>query len=145
MEEEKARRSLSKRILLYLLKSPVNFLLGLLTLYYGLRVFVFSADTLTYKFNLVFVVLLWILWFFAKTFFKIFLLLLVIGMGFYGCYQYNHREKAACEKSGGVWNAQTRICEQKLSWWDKILNYLKPEAETAAKPETPASAPEKEA
>lgn len=117
---EDQKPSLLKRILFMLLKSPMSVLFGVLLLYYGFQAFVLGNNPYLNKALMVAVVILWLLWFLFKNLFKLLLLAVVIALGAYGYYHYTHLNENKCEAQGGVWNAETNSCEEKLGWWQQI-------------------------
>ena len=59
---------------------------------------------------------LWILWFAAKNLIKLLLLLILAGTAVYGYYGYATRDARNCEENGGVWNKESKTCEEKTGW-----------------------------
>ena len=113
MDEEK-KKHWSLRFLLACLKSPVTFALIALCCYFLFQAYVLGNSAFINKAMALGCVLLWFFWFLAKNMLKLFLILVVIGLGFYGYYSVSRQEIVKCEESGGVWNKETKTCEAKL-------------------------------
>ncbi|MBO5442320.1 MAG: hypothetical protein J6A33_00865 [Alphaproteobacteria bacterium] len=119
MDEEK-KKHWSLRFLLACLKSPVTFALIALCCYFLFQAYVLGNSAFINKAMALGCVLLWFFWFLAKNMLKLFLILVVIGLGFYGYYSVSRQEIVKCEESGGVWNKETKTCEAKLGFMEKL-------------------------
>lgn len=111
-----------RKIVMILLKSPVNLLFGLALLYYAFRIYVLGQDALFNKVTLLAIIFMWLIWYLFKNVIKLILLAFIIAFGAYGCYYYSHQDQRLCEKNGGVWNETSQTCEEKTSWWQKFKN-----------------------
>lgn len=118
MSEENKKSTLGK-ILLSVITSPINIILGAALAYFAAKVYFFNGGFLdkVYMFG---VIALWMFWFIAKHMLLLMLLLIMAGGGFYWYYTWQHQAEQACKESGGVWNKQTKICEEKTGFWAKI-------------------------
>lgn len=119
-------KSRLKALLLWFVHSPVRSVFIVLLMYFGVRVLIF--DGLADKLFLTGVFILWLFWFFAKNMIKILLVLIVLGAAGHAYYRYSHQEQIQCEESGGVWNKQTKTCDEKgliRIWIEKAWQYYK--------------------
>ena len=120
-ENEEAKPSLLKRLLVWCLTSPVNVLFMAALLYYGVKGFVFKIDPMFSKMIMVGIAGLWLLWTVGKSILKLLLFLFIAAGLAYGWYTYTQRDARACEESGGAWNQKTKTCDEKLDWKQKIV------------------------
>ncbi len=135
-----------KRLLLALLKSPVNTFFGLLVIYELFSIYVLGQNALTDKLTLAGLLFLWLLWYLFKNVIKLLLLAILIALAAYGWYYYSHQDQRLCEQSGGVWNEQTATCEEKISFWQKVKNLWQEKikiketspSKSSARPQQPA-------
>lgn len=114
----KVLKSIS-RVFLIFAKNPVNTIFALTTLFFVLKVYVFAGGLID-KMFLFGILGVWFLWFLAKHVLILLLLLLIAGSGGYLYFSYNQKLKAECEQSGGVWNGNTKVCEEKVTLTDRI-------------------------
>lgn len=125
MAEEVVKKvSWWKKILKYILKSPVNTIFIVALLYFGVRAFAFD-QTFTKTMTFFAIAALWVFWFVAK---QVFIFLIVLGLlagGGYYYYQYLHLEEKKCEESGGYWNKETKACEEKVPLLEQAKRFLK--------------------
>lgn len=108
------------RALLIFIKNPINSIFALAILFFALKVYVFGGG-FTDKLLMMGAIFLWVLWFMAKHVLLLLLLILLIAGGGYAYYSYNQKLKAECEQSGGAWNSNTKVCEEKVSFQEKVL------------------------
>ncbi|MBR1649154.1 MAG: hypothetical protein IJ689_06125 [Alphaproteobacteria bacterium] len=103
--------------------SPINIIFILAGTYFGLQAFVWEPNFLN---RVIFfgIVGLWAFWILARYMMIVFVILAVVGFGYYTYYQYSTREMRQCEQAGGVWNVKKHTCEAKPSILDKITNFL---------------------
>lgn len=120
-KEAENKPSLLKRIILSALKSPINTVLLVLLLYFGLKAYAFDG-TLLDKLTAFGVLALWMFWFIAKHMLMILLLILFLSGGAYFYYEYTHQQEKECEANGGEWNRKTKVCEEKQGFWSYIEN-----------------------
>ncbi len=118
-KEAENKPGLLKRIVLSALKSPINTVLLVLLLYFGLKAYAFDG-TLLDKLTAFGVLALWMFWFIAKHMLIILVLLVLLGGSAYFYYEYAHQQEKECERNGGEWNDQTKTCEEKQSFWSYI-------------------------
>ena len=111
-----------KKFAIFCFKNIVNVIFACLTAYYSLLALVLEISPVENKMILGGVVILWLLWLFAKAIITTVLSLIVIVLIAYGWYYYTHYEQINCKNSGGVWNEQKQICEEKLDLIEKIKN-----------------------
>ena len=114
-----------KKLLLGMLRSPVQSIFGIFTLIYLLRIFLLGQDELTIKAQAVGVIFLWVLWVVAKSIIKLLLFIALLLVGGYGYYYYTHHSEISCEENGGYWNAKEEVCEEKGNLWQQIMRWLK--------------------
>ena len=115
MEETKNenKRGWGGRLLGLMLASPVNTLFVLALAYYAFQTYVLDNSPLLNKAIMLGIICLWILWFAAKNLIKLLLILALVAAAVYGYYSYSTRDARQCEESGGVWNKETKSCEEK--------------------------------
>ncbi len=120
MSEQKEEKSLIKKILWWIISSPVSvaFIIGLS--YFGFQAFVLGNNPFFNKLIMCGIGIIWFLWFMLRHLFIILLILIVIGGGVYLYYSHSRQEQVACEQKGGYWNSNTKICEEKISFWQNI-------------------------
>lgn len=114
------KKSWLKAILLWMLHSPVTVILGCAVIYYGLSAYIFGIDPIRSKILMYGALGIWVLWLLFKHLIKFILFLAVIGIIAYGYYRYSNRDKIACQDSGRQWNEEKKICEDKLSYIDRL-------------------------
>lgn len=107
------KRSRGGRLLALMLTSPVNTLFILALAYYAFQIYVLNNSPLLNKAIMLGIACLWILWFAAKNLIKLLLLLILAGTAVYGYYGYATRDARKCEENGGVWNKESKTCEEK--------------------------------
>ena len=116
------KRSRGVRLLALMLTSPVNTLFILALAYYAFQIYVLNNSPLLNKAIMLGIACLWILWFAAKNLIKLLLLLILVnvaqirGPAVYGYYGYATRDARKCEENGGVWNKESKTCEEKTGW-----------------------------
>lgn len=110
------KRSRGVRLLVLMLTSPVNTLFTLALAYYAFQIYVLNNSPLLNKAIMLGIACLWILWFAAKNLIKLLLLLILAGTAVYGYYGYATRDARKCEENGGVWNKESKTCEEKTGW-----------------------------
>lgn len=142
MAEDK-NESFWKKLLMWGLTSPVTLIFIILILYYGTRAYVLEIDPWRSKVLMFAVAGLWVLWLVFKNLIKFLLLAAVAAAVFYGYYQYENRDKIACQEAGREWNEEKKICEEKLTFREKLVKmwdeyWDKQEEETSDK-KTPES------
>ncbi len=145
MAEDK-KESFWKKMLMWGLTSPVTLIFIVLILYYGMRAYVLEIDPWRSKVLMFAVTGLWVLWLVFKNLIKFLLLAAVAAAVFYGYYQYENRDKIACQEAGKEWNEEKKICEDKLTFMEKLEKMWneyrnKKEKETSDK-EMPEGKPE---
>lgn len=84
--------------------------------YYAFQIYVLNNSPLLNKAIMLGIACLWILWFAAKNLIKLLLLLILAGTAVYGYYGYATRDARKCEENGGVWNKESKTCEEKTGW-----------------------------
>lgn len=114
------KRSRGGRLLALMLTSPVNTLFILALAYYAFQIYVLNNSPLLNKAIMLGIACLWILWFAAKNLIKLLLLLILAGTAVYGYYGYATRDVRKCEENGGVWNKESKTCEEKTGWLHEI-------------------------
>ncbi len=119
MSEEKENNKY-KKIAIYCLKNIVNVILGCLTAYYALLAFVLQISPTENKIMLVGVIVLWLLWVFAKAIITLVLSIVIVLLMLYGWYYYTHYDEIVCKNNGGVWNSKEQICEEKIDIWQRL-------------------------
>ncbi len=119
MSENKDDNKL-KKIALFCLKNIVNLFFGIAASYYALLAFVLEIAPTENKIMLAGVVVLWLLWLFAKAIITLVFSIIIVLLILYGWYYYNHYDEIVCKNNGGVWNKQEQICEEKVDLWQKI-------------------------
>lgn len=122
--KKEKKRNWSRRFWGIILTSPINTIFILLLAYYAFQVYVLDNSPLMNKAIMVGIACLWILWFAAKNLIKLLLLLALIGSAVYGYYNYTTRDIRKCEQNGGVWNKETKTCEEKTSWFHNIQKLI---------------------
>lgn len=80
------------------------------------QIYVLNNSPLLNKAIMLGIACLWILWFAAKNLIKLLLLLILAGTAVYGYYGYATRDARKCEENGGVWNKESKTCEEKTGW-----------------------------
>ena len=125
MQEEQIEKSRWKKVLLFVLRNFVNVIFAGMILYYAILAFVFEVSPLSNKMMLVGVFCLWLMWILAKSIIKIILAVLLVVALLVGWYHVSHYDEIQCKENGGVWNVQTQICEEKLSFFEKIQRFWK--------------------
>ena len=85
--------------------------------YYAFQIYVLNNSPLLNKAIMLGIACLWILWFAAKNLIKLLLLLILAGTAVYG---YATRDVRKCEENGGVWNKESKTCEEKTGWLHEI-------------------------
>lgn len=116
-------RSLPRAALVFV-KNPINTVFALAVFYFAAKVYIFGGG-FTDKLFMTGAILLWALWFMAKHMLLLLLVVLLIAGGGYAYYAYNQKLKAECEQSGGSWNSNTKVCEEKVSFQDKVRRLWK--------------------
>ena len=111
------KRSRGGRLLALMVTSPVNTLFILTLAYYAFQIYVLNNSPLLNKAIMLGIACLWILWFAAKNLIKLLLLLILAGTAVYG---YATRDVRKCEENGGVWNKESKTCEEKTGWLHEI-------------------------
>ncbi|MBQ8870540.1 MAG: hypothetical protein IJ019_04100 [Alphaproteobacteria bacterium] len=114
-----------KKFFIFCLRNIVNVIFCCLTIYYGLLSFVLQISPLENKIILAIVVVLWLLWLFAKAIITMVLSIIIVLLILYGWYYYTNYEQISCKNSGGVWNEQTQVCEEKVDLLQRIKNIWK--------------------
>ena len=109
-----------KKNAIFLFKNIVNIIFACLGTYYAVLAFVLQIAPQENKLMLAGVLVLWLFCIFAKAIITLVLSLIVIILLTYGWYYYTHYEQINCKNSGGVWNEQKQICEEKIDLLKKI-------------------------
>ncbi len=117
---EESKDGKLKKIAVCCLKNIVNVIFCLLTGYYVLLAFVLQISPVENKIMLFGVVVLWLLWIFAKAIVTFILSLIVVLLLLYGWYYYNHYDEIACKNSGGAWDAKEQVCKEKVDLWKRL-------------------------
>ncbi len=118
MSDEQNKPNRLKAVLRWILKSPVTVVLLLAFAYFGFQAYVAGNQPLLNKAGMIAVAAIWILWFLLRHMFMLLLILLAAGGAYY--IYYTNLPQTKCEKSGGVWNEKTKICEEKTGFWAQI-------------------------
>ncbi len=105
------------------LLSPVNILFVLALAYYGTKAYYFNPSIMN-KAIFLGIVALWGLWFIAKHMMMLLIVIGILGGGAYLWYDLSQKEARKCEESGGFWNENTRVCEEKVSFTDKVKKFI---------------------
>jgi len=120
-----------KRFFTAFLFSPVNVIFIIALLWFGAKAYLWEP-VFTNKIIFFGIIGLWIFWIVARYMIILFVVLALLGGGYYAYYQYSHREIKKCEEAGGVWNKETKTCEAKLTIWQKIDRWFRQAAEEQA-------------
>lgn len=118
-ENNEKQRPWWQRILLAVVRSPINTLFGLALLYFAFRAFVWGG-AMADKTAFFVVIGLWAFYLLAKGVLKIVLIVILLLCAGYGYYHFTHLDNSQCEQSGGVWNDKTGTCEEKVGLWKRI-------------------------
>ena len=118
---EGKKPGLIKRFLKAFLFSPVNLIFAVATAFFAAKAYMWEP---TWMNKLIFfgVAGLWVFWIVARYMVVLFIVAALLGGGYYMYYQYSTREIRKCEQSGGIWNKETKTCEEKVSIIDKAIN-----------------------
>lgn len=108
-----------KRFFKAFLFSPVNLVFIIALSWFGAKAYLWEPS-FTNKIIFFGIIGLWVFWIIARYMIILFVVLALLGGGYYAYYQYSHREIKKCEESGGIWNKETKTCEAKLTIWQKI-------------------------
>ena len=103
-----------KRILKFVVFSPIKVIFILALLYFGAQAYLFDPS-FSNKTAFFLVVGLWILVTLVKHAVFLMIILVILGGGAWWYYQYSHQEQKQCEEQGGYWNSNTQVCEEKVS------------------------------
>ena len=123
MSEENKNRF--GRVLGFIFRNPINILALIVILYSSFHIFILKSPDFAYKIALVCAVGIWLFLFVIRHFFKILLLVAIIGACFYGWHVLSSQDKIACEEKGGFWNKNTLTCEEKVPFMEKLEKFFK--------------------
>ena len=101
--------------------SPVNVIFAIATAYFAAQAYLWEP---TFMNKIIFFAIagLWAFWIVARYMIVLFVIAALLAGGYYAYYRYSTREIRKCEAEGGEWNKETKTCEAKLSFGDKIIN-----------------------
>lgn len=110
-----------KRFFKAFLFSPVNMIFAIATAFFAAKAYMWDPSWTN---RLIFfgIAGLWVFWIVARYMVILFVIVALLGGGYYMYYQYSTREIRKCEQAGGVWNKETQTCEAKISIIDKAIN-----------------------
>lgn len=108
--------------------SPVNLVFIIALSWFGAKAYLWEPS-FTNKIIFFGIIGLWMFWIIARYMIILFVVLALLGGGYYAYYQYSNREIKKCEESGGVWNKETKTCEAKLTIWQKIDRWFQQAAD----------------
>ena len=114
-----------RRLIKFIFRNPFNILCALALVFCAFEAYVAQNDVTMYKMIMLGIVALWLFLFIAKSFFRIVVLLVIVGAIAGGWFYFMGRDKAACEEKGGFWNKNTMTCEEKIPLLDKISKFFK--------------------
>jgi|GEM_PF-437009 len=140
---EGTKPGIIKRFFKAFLFSPVNMIFAVATAFFAAKAYMWDP-TWTNKLIFFGIAGLWIFWIIARYMVILFVIAALLGGGYYMYYQYSTREIRKCEQSGGVWNKETKTCEEKVSLLNKAINQFNKlfgteKNNTPAETETPAA------
>lgn len=101
------------------LLSPVNIIFAIALAWFAFRAYMVEP-TLTNKLIVYGIAGLWIFWIVARYMIILFVVIALLGGGYYAYYQYSTREIRKCEAAGGEWNKETKTCEAKKTFLEKM-------------------------
>ena len=129
------KRSWTGKILKTLLLSPVNITFAVASVYLGMKAYSWEPS---FPNQIIFfaVIGLWIFWIVARYMVVLFVILALAGSGYYAYHQYSTREMRQCEAAGGVWNKETKTCEEKVGFVEKFISRAKQLVIDVFSPET---------
>ena len=120
MSDNNEEKSWWQKLLLWVVPSPVTVILLGAAAYYGARAYLLDIEPWRSKVLMFAALGLWVLWLVFKNLIKFLLLLAVVGAIGYGYYRYVNRDEIACKEAGRVWNEEKQICEDKLTFMEKL-------------------------
>ena len=120
MSDKNEEKSWWQKLLLWVVTSPVTVILLGAAAYYGARAYLLDIEPWRSKVLMFAALGLWVLWLVFKNLIKFLLLLAVVGAIGYGYYRYVNRDEIACKEAGRVWNEEKQICEDKLTFMEKL-------------------------
>lgn len=120
MSDNNEEKSWWQKLLLWVVTSPVTVILLGAAAYYGARAYLLDIEPWRSKVLMFAALGLWVLWLVFKNLIKFLLLLAVVGAIGYGYYRYVNRDEIACKEAGRVWNEEKQICEDKLTFMEKL-------------------------
>ena len=120
MSDKNEEKSWWQKLLLWVVTSPVTVILLGAAAYYGARAYLLDIEPWRSKVLMFAALGLWVLWLVFKNLIKFLLLLAVVGAIAYGYYRYVNRDEIACKEAGRVWNEEKQICEDKLTFMEKL-------------------------
>ena len=118
------KTSWTKKIIKTVLLSPVNITFAIVAVYFGMKAYSWEPS-FTNQIIFFAVLGLWAFWIIARYMVILFVILALAGGGYYMYYQYSTREIRACEEKGGVWNKETKTCEEKVTLVNKVISQVK--------------------
>ena len=118
---EGTKPGIIKRFFKAFLFSPVNMIFAVAAAFFAAKAYMWDP-TWTNKLIFFGIAGLWIFWIIARYMVILFVIAALLGGGYYMYYQYSTREIKKCEQSGGVWNKETKTCEEKVSLLNKAIN-----------------------
>ncbi len=124
MSEENQKPGKISALWRMIVGSPVNVMLAVALIYFAAKVYLFNG-TMTDRLLMFGVIGTWIFWFIIKHIFALIVLLILAGGATYWHYSHLQQLKAECEQSGGSWNAETKLCEEKHSLWQEFQDKIK--------------------
>ena len=120
MSDNNEEKSWWQKLLLWVVTSPVTVIFLGAAAYYGARAYLLDIEPWRSKVLMFAALGLWVLWLVFKNLIKFLLLLAVVGAIGYGYYRYVNRDEIACKEAGRVWNEEKQICEDKLTFMEKL-------------------------
>ena len=125
---EKQKSNWLKKILLWPLKSPISAICLAGILYFGFKAYILQANPDLNKLIALAFAVAWVILFILKHLLILILLIALTGGIFYAYYQYTNRPRIECEEKGGIWNDETKTCEEKIGFMaevQKVINKYK--------------------
>jgi len=126
--QENQKPNLLKKILLWPFKSPISAICLAGILYFGFKAYILQADPDLNKLIVLAFIAAWIILFILKHLIILLLLIILAGGIFYAYYQYTNRPRIECEEKGGIWNDESKTCEEKtglMAEVQKVINKYK--------------------
>ena len=120
MSDKNEEKSWWQKLLLWVVTSPVTVILLGVVAYYGARAYLLDIEPCRSKVMMFAALGLWVFCIVFKNLIKFLLLLAVVGAIAYGYYRYVNRDEIACKEAGRVWNEEKQICEDKLTFMEKL-------------------------